>query len=336
MANVSGALSGAASGATIGSIGGPVGAAAGGIIGGILGLFGGEEDTPKYNYAEAKKNLANYMGKSFDLYKDFDTQVVAEKVDATKAGNQALNWNAKNMGNFQNMASSMNQGAVQDRLKMLKEISPQWENQRNIADKSNMAMMKGEVPLDVQQAMARSNAYKSFQSGTSGSASAREGTLARDLGITSLGLVQRGQENAQNWLKTNQEIAMPDQVGAGDIMKNLGFDARFSSGVMEGNANRELTADTTSKTYEWNKMQGIQDIYGTELETQNALLSQQLTDAWGKFQGQQAQQNNLMSSVAGLGKSLLTPYQTGPTSSGSGNLWESILSGASKIGGLFN
>lgn len=308
------------------------GAVAGASISVLGGLFGSSKSkkTPKFNYAAASANLADYMDKSFDLYEDFNPNVAAERVNGVAGATQALNFNATNLENFQNMASTMNQGAVEDRLNMLQEVSPQWENQRDIADKSNMAMMKGEIPLDVQQQMARTNAYKSFNAGYGGSPSARQGTLARDLGITSLSLVQQGQNNAQNWLKTNQAIAMPNQVGAGDIMSAIGFDSGRAIGTMETNANRQLQADQISKANEWNKLQGVQDIYGTKLETENALLSQQLTDAWGKFQGQQAQSSSLMAGIAGANQILSQPTGGGG-GGGGGSGWGSIISG---IGGL--
>jgi len=275
------------------------------LIGGWLGGSSSPK-TPKFNYGKARENLAGYMDSSFDLYENFDPTVNAERVNGVDGATQALNFNAQNLDNYQNMASTMNQGAMEDRLKMVQEFAPQWANQRDIADKSNMAMMKGEIPLDAQQATARSNAYKSFQSGTSGTVSGRDGLLARDLGMTSLNLIQRGQDNAQSWLRTNKEIAMPSQVGAGDVMSAIGFNSGTAIGTMEGNANRKLSADQISKTNEWNKMQGVQDIYGTQLESENALLSQQLTDEWGKLQGSQAQNQNMLSGISGAAQILST------------------------------
>ena len=99
---------------------------------------------------------------------------------------------------------------------------------------------------------------------------------------------------------------------------------------MEANANRQLSADQISKANEWNKLQGIQDVYGTKLEVENAILSQQLTDAWGKFQGQQAASSSLMSGIAGANQILSQPTGGGGGGSSSSG-WGSIISG---IGGL--
>lgn len=272
-----------------------------GAVSSIVGFLGSKKKTPKYDYAGATADLGTYTDQASQLYNNWDTDINAERVNAADAGNQAINWNMGQTENFQGLASSFNKGAVEDRMDMLKTISPQWENQRDIADKSNMAMMKGEVPLDVQQQMARSSAYNSFNAGYSGSPSGRQGTLARDLGLTSLGLVQQGQSNAQDWLKTTSAIAMPDQVSAANIMEGIGMNANLTSGVMSGNANRELSADTATADNKFKQVQGKQDILNTNLEVRNAIRSQKLTDQWGKLQQKQASYSSL---VSGIGSSV--------------------------------
>lgn len=52
-------------------------------------------------------------------------------------------------------------------------------------------LIKGELPPDVKAAVERSSAYQSLLSGTAGSSMAK-GLTARDLGLTSLDLMQRG------------------------------------------------------------------------------------------------------------------------------------------------
>jgi hypothetical protein len=270
-----------------------------GAVSSIVGFLGSKKKTPKYDYAGATKDLETYTGQANSLYDNLNTNVDAERVDATQAGNQAINWNMSQAGNFQSLASTFNKGAVEDRMDMLGTISPQWERQRDSADKANMAMMKGEVPLDVQQQMARTSAYKSFNAGYSGSPSGRQGTLARDLGLTSLGLVQQGQSNAQDWLKTTSAIAMPSQVSASDIMGNLGVNATMTAGVMGANANRELEADKMTSDNKFKVVSGRQGILDTNLEVRNAIRSQRLTDKWGQHSQKQAGYAALTSGIGG-------------------------------------
>ena len=270
-----------------------------GVLSSILGGIGSNKETPKYDYAGAKADLGSYMAGANKLYDNWKPNIKAEDVSAKKAGNKALNWNMNHADEFQGLATTFNKGALEDRMDMLDTISPQWERERDLADKSNMAMMKGEVPLDVQQQMARTSAYKSFNAGYSGSPSGRQGTLARDLGLTSLGLVQQGQTNAQSWLKTTSEIAMPDQVNAANIMQGIGMNAGLTAGVMTGNANRELDADKATADNKFKKVQGKQDILDTALEVRNAIRSQQLTDQWGQFSQKQGTYSSLVSGIGG-------------------------------------
>lgn len=274
-----------------------VAVAGAGVVSSVVGYFGSKKKTPKYDYAGAERDLLSYTDDANKLYDGIDPTINAERVDAAGAANQAINWNVGQATNFQGLASSFNKGALEDRMDMLGTISPQWQNQRDTADKSNMAMMKGEVPLDVQQQMARTSAYNSFNAGYSGSPSGRQGTLARDLGLTSLGLVQQGQSNAQDWLKTTSDIAMPAQVSAANIMQGIGMNASLTSGVMGDNANRQLSADTATTSNKLSVASERKGIMDTGLEVRNAIRSQRLTDKWGKLQQKQSAYSALTSGI---------------------------------------
>lgn len=278
----------------MGFIAAGIGVAALGVGAAVMGYVTAPKRAPKFNYREAYKGLDEYMESSLGAYSQvnapaFSGDASYNPVNAVNYGNQAINFNIQNMDAFGDMASASNERALSDRISALDVISPQWQAQRDQADKTNMALQKGEIPLDVQQNMARSSAYQSFQAGYSGSPSGRQGTLARDLGLTSLSLSQMGQLNSQSWLKTNSEIAMPDQVSSADMMENIGFDAKLTTGTaitnagattatQVGNLDRRQQANQAASTFGLQKAAAVSDIFGDRLNVKLAMESQKLAD----------------------------------------------------------
>lgn len=112
-------------------------------------------------------------------------------------------------------------GQVTDyNLAQLEEIFPGAKTQREIAAKATESYLRGEIPKDVQDQIMRSVA----ELGGAGFAptgvpspsgfQAPQGLLARQLGLTSLDLQQRGQDLSQRWQSiAGSFIESPLQVG---------------------------------------------------------------------------------------------------------------------------
>lgn len=274
----------------------------GGALGGILGgLFAGK--TPSYNINQANQDLGNFNSASAGLYNYTPTPVSYTNVDPVKAAQSATNFDAANIGTYNNEASSINAADLTSRLASEAIINPQWQSQRDQASANDSALLQGQIPLDVQQQMARSNAYKTYQEGYSGNPSGRSGTLARDLGLTSLGLQQQGSNDAQNWLKTDNAIALPTQVTGMDILNQQGLssqqvintDISNSQGqfnAANSNANRDLQSNDFNAT-------GLQNIYSTDLNTNLKLLSQQESDAMNQHNATMQMWQGIGSAVGG-------------------------------------
>ncbi|MEI6870656.1 MAG: hypothetical protein WCL08_00100 [Verrucomicrobiota bacterium] len=299
----------------MGFIAAGVGTAAVGVGGALLGYFLTDKSTPKFDQKSAKKDLNSYMSNTLPLWQNLEY----DPVDVAETGQQALDFNMRNQGNFNQIASGFNESALSDRMKMLQTVSPAFTEQRDLAAKNNTALLKGEIPMDVQQQMARSNAYNTYKSGYSGSPSARSGTLARDLGLTSLGLQQIGSRDSQAWLKTNSDIAMPQQTYGSQVMQQLGMTAGLTTGAALQNAQSELGADMASAT-------GQERAYSTQLSTKLQLLSQKLADETGQQNANNQATKGLVSGVTSSLSSGIGAYMGG-MSGGAAN------SGASSIFG---
>lgn len=77
-----------------------------------------------------------------------------------------------------------------------------------LASNNTLSMLRGEVPADVASASRRRSAQGAITGGFSGSESS-DALTARDLGTTSLNLMQEGSNSAQRWISTARSQLMP-------------------------------------------------------------------------------------------------------------------------------
>lgn len=105
--------------------------------------------------------------------------------------------------------NTANQGILSG---MFESLAPSWLKTLSNIGKNNEAATRGEVPKDVEDALARSSAGKALTGGYSGSGMGAN-LSARDLGLTSLDLTRRGQTDTQNFGSFLRGTAMPNLVG---------------------------------------------------------------------------------------------------------------------------
>lgn len=91
---------------------------------------------------------------------------------------------------------------------LLERILPGYKNIVGQDSKNIQSLLRGEIPADVQAAIQRSSAHRSLQGGYGGSGMSKALT-ARDLGRTSLDLMERGGNAAQRWMQGTQNSVAP-------------------------------------------------------------------------------------------------------------------------------
>jgi hypothetical protein len=106
---------------------------------------------------------------------------------------------------------------------LLNKILPGYTDMVKEGSKSTLSLLRGEVPQDVQDQIRRNSAFQSLSSGFGGSGMSKNLT-ARDLGLTSLDLIGKGENSAQRWAGLTEGAVSPFSVTAkeqGDqTMKN--------------------------------------------------------------------------------------------------------------------
>jgi len=151
---------------------------------------------------------------------------------AAKAQERAGKRLAKQLGEIEppryDVAKDISEsGQITDyNLRQLEQIFPGATNQRQVAARATDAMLRGEIPPDVQQQIMRSvaelggagfvpqAAQRSDGGPPVGGFQVPQAMLSRQLGLTSLDLQQMGQQSSQAWQRlAGAFIESPLQVG---------------------------------------------------------------------------------------------------------------------------
>ena len=88
---------------------------------------------------------------------------------------------------------------------MLRSVTPNLDAIRSNISGNIESMTRGEIPQDVQNAVQNNAAARALGGGYAGS-QAHGNLVARDLGLTSLDLTQRGLSSADAWLRSSAAL----------------------------------------------------------------------------------------------------------------------------------
>lgn len=120
---------------------------------------------------------------------------------------------------------------------MYSQALPGYEQIKANIGRNAASLTAGEIPQDVQDAVLRNSAVRALNGGYGGYGMARNLT-ARDLGLTSLDLMGKGQESAQRWMEsaktptfdvTSMFISPLDRLSFKSAERNIKFDRDWLS-----------------------------------------------------------------------------------------------------------
>lgn len=135
------------------------------------------------------------------------------KVFGSKPG--VAEYTPTDLGAEANRATKANIANYDDILALLERINPGYGERLRQAGKNNLSLLRGEIPEDVQREVQRSAAFRALSGGFGGSGMSKALT-ARDLGRTSLDLMDRGTNSAQQWEALAQRTTAPYMITAPD------------------------------------------------------------------------------------------------------------------------
>jgi hypothetical protein len=227
-----------------------------------------------------------------DLFLDRASQAQQQYVSTM---GQATSTDPARVSQFTRMAEQLSQAAVQTRANMLASADPRGVELSQIADENAAAMMQGRIGADVQANLSRSSAMRALQGGFGASSEMGRGLTARDLGMTSLDLQQRGAalNESQRMLNYNTRVAGL-QADAGAFMRDnqqmLSEQGRtlLGSQLQTAQSDRDQRFGALDRGYQTqigavgarrDQAVGLaRDIYGTRNNTAGTMLNENLSN----------------------------------------------------------
>jgi len=151
---------------------------------------------------------------------------------------KALQANIKAIPGAEQIASQVDLFNQQQIDKMLENVIPNYRAITGQISQNIASLTAGEVPTDVSEALQRSTAAQSLAGGYGGTESGRN-LFARDLGLTSLDLTQRGLASAESWMKTANSIYKPGQFNVASMFVTPAQQAAFDVSERDAQFQRE-------------------------------------------------------------------------------------------------
>lgn len=165
---------------------------AGALMGGLGGLLGGNSANAARKRMQAAVDLPGL---------DIDAETTA-----------ALQRQRGNIGMGSQIAGGVNRANRDMTADLLESSVPGYGARKGTQAGILDSWLAGEVPKDVQDAIQRSAAARSLSGGYGGSGMGRN-LFARDLGLTSLDMINRGMDYAPRFASSIAGMEMPNQVG---------------------------------------------------------------------------------------------------------------------------
>lgn len=121
---------------------------------------------------------------------------------------QAIQENTASLPALETLAGKSNQFNINQIQSMLNQVIPGYSQITSGVSSDIASMVGGKIPTDVSQAVQNSAAAQSLTGGFGGTGLSGN-LVARDLGQTSLGIMNQGISSAQSWLGAMNAINAP-------------------------------------------------------------------------------------------------------------------------------
>lgn len=120
-------------------------------------------------------------------------------IDTQKEQLKATLGNITNLASLQSLAGKTNVFNQEELNKMIESAAPGYKDMLGKVRDTASTFLSGEIPKDVQDQIARNAAYQSLTGGFGGKSGMQRNLVARDLGLTSLDLIQKGVDAGTRW-----------------------------------------------------------------------------------------------------------------------------------------
>lgn len=168
------------------------------------------------------------VGKAIGAFGKKPEIPVLPAVNASESQANTIKGNLQNLPEAQRLASAVNAGNRAEAMKSFRAAVPGGEQILATGTQTIADMLRGQLPQDVQRQIQQ-NAAEAGVAGGFGGTGAGRALGARDLGLASLSLVEKGLSSAQQWMAGAVRLTQPQ--GYFDVssmmftpQQRLGFD----------------------------------------------------------------------------------------------------------------
>lgn len=188
---------------------------------------------------------------------------------------KAVGGNLSVLPQAQQIASGINTFNQAELERMLASMIPGYANIKRKISGNIQDQLAGKVPDDVSQAVHRNAAVKSLYGGYGGTGAARNLT-ARDLGLVSLDLTQKGLDSATRWVNSAATAPLFDVSG---MFISPAFQAQFAQQERDSKFQR----DYISNLNDWQHSIGY--LWGQDMRATGETIKQLLSSYLGGGMG---------------------------------------------------
>lgn len=151
-----------------------------------------------------------------DLYGSKPTVPTLPKLNLPSEQATATQANISNLPATEQLVGAANTFTRQQIQQMLASVIPNYNEITGSATTDIASMLKGEIPTDVSNALQTSAAARALTGGFAGSGMHGD-LVARDLGLTSLNLMDKGITSAESWMSMMDQMYSPGMLNVSSM-----------------------------------------------------------------------------------------------------------------------
>ena len=193
----------------------------------------------------------------------------------------AIAANQASLPSLEGMASNINLFNQGQLTQLFNNVMPGWSNMSQTATGNIASELQGKVPTDVSNAIQSSDAAQALTGGFGGSGLSGNKT-ARDLGLTSLNLIQQGQSSLQSWTSMIDQMFTPGQFNVSSmfVTPQQEFQDTFA------NQESKWNVDWLKNQVNWSGSFG--ELLGNEINTTSQQFNGLMSSIVSKYAGSMA------------------------------------------------
>ena len=247
--------------------------------------------------------LSDYEATTDTLGDTFSSAVDSATGDYESLMSEAGDLSPERLSIFSQAADFLSRAAVDTRMNMLATADPRALELSAIADENAAAMMSGRIGADTQANLSRSSAMRALQGGFGASSEMGRGLAARDLGLTSLDLMNQGAKLNESQRRLNYDTRVAGlQADAGQLLVNdqnrLTNQANtlFDAGLRTAESNRNFGETAAGRILGGNlavadqvrgdRMGIANQLFGSRMDTANTVFGNSFNNLANRTQRQ--------------------------------------------------